>query len=906
MRLPARMAVLLLLSVVPARAQQTPRPAPRDTAAADTAAADTLPTPAAPDSVLQRLLGLPGYTATEYAGDSAVYRASDETLRLRGNAEVVYGSDRLTADSILFRERSQRVEAYGNPKVTGGAQEITGDQLFYDLERRRVTVQGGQTEFAQGANWIVKGDLTAPAEGTRFYASDILLTTDDRPEPQYHFRVGRLYVLRDRILVGRPAWLYFGDVPVFPLPFVFQNLEKGRASGVLVPRFGINDLVRTGGRTTRQISNVGYYWAINDYLGAEVSGEWRSGSYTALLGGVDWVWKRQFLNGSFNYQQFWRENDTRERSMSGNGSWRPDERTSLSASGSYASSSQFVRRESLDPLETVQNLNSSFSLNRRFDWGNLDFGATRSQQVASGRTDYTLPQLGISVTPVPLFGGAATLSGLSFTFRRQRNDLSPDYLLGDTTRADSLRVLTTARDREQIALSTGPQLTVGNLSIGTQLSLNRETQDEVGFPLLGTGELPDLSRIDRDRGTFSSSVSYRQTLIGSTTLAPTVQISQELISDTTTGGEYLFGPRRVSVGASLNTDLYGFFPGVGPYSGIRHHFKPSVSYAYTPEVTQTAAQELAFGRNVGRARNVVQVGFTNTFEAKLRDPERPEPAAVPDSLGAGLSAADSVARAAPPPEAQKVTILALNTSALEYDFIQAAEDGNGFRTEQITNTVTSDYLNGLNLSFTHSLFGPAEAIPATVLLGRAPERGGFDPQLSSVNTSFSFGQGSALFRWLGLGPRDRNTAPGAPGLVPDSGQAVDPAPRRITATGNPQGVGGSGPWRASVQYSFTRLRPTAQALQPAGTGETQTLNGNLNFSPTRNWAVNWTTSYSLTDGEFNYHSLRLRRNLYRWQANFDFYRTPTGNTSFEFSANLIDLPELRIPFRERNIGADDQ
>lgn len=894
-------ALALLACAAPALAQIPTRPVARtpvrvDTLRADTAGADSAGRPAAPpDSVLQQLLRLPGYTPTEYAGDSAVYRADDQTLRLRGNAEVVRGTERLTADSILYRRGMQRVDAYGNPKVTGGAQEVTGETLFYDLERRRVTIQGGQTQFSQGADWRVVGDLTAPAEGNRFYATDIQLTTDDRPKPQYHFRVGKLYVVRDRILVGRPAWLYFGDVPVFPLPFVFQNLEEGRASGVLVPRFGINDIVRTGGRNSRQISNVGYYWAINDYLGAQLSGEWRSNAYSALLGGADLIWKRQFLNASFTYQQYWRDGGGQEQTVSGSGNWRPDERTTLSGRGSYASSSAFVRRESVDPLEVTRNLTSAFKADRRFDWGTGSFGATREQSIASGRVDATLPDVGISVTPITLFEQpipelARWYNNLTFALAASGRRATVDLSDSINNRLDALG--RRRPDEERIDLRTNQSLRLGNLSLNNNVALNRD----VSQALAAGDEFPEAPRIDRDRGTISSSLSYQQTLIGSSSISPAVQYSQELIRNDTTGGEYLLGPRRLSLGAGLNTDLYGFYPGVGPYTAIRHHFKPSFTYAYTPEVAQTPEQAAAFGPNVGRARNVVQVGFTNTFEAKLRDPER--------DAAADTVAGDS-ARPAAPAEPRKVTILAINTSAVEYDFIQAREDGNGFRTETISNSVTSDYLNGLNLSFTHSLFEPARSLPLVVRLGPERERGDFAPRLSSVNASFSFGQGSAFFRFLGLGPRDRNNGEDDPGLVPDSGQIVDPAPRRVTSTGNPQGVGG-GPWRASIQYSLTRPRETSQLFLPNQSGEAQMLNGTLNFSPTRNWAVNWSTRYSVTDRKFLSHSLNIRRDLYRWQANFDFYRTPTGNTSFEFSAQLVDLPELRIPFRERDIGADDR
>ena len=74
------------------------------------------------------------------------------------------------------------------------------------------------------------------------------------------------------------------------------------------------------------------------------------------------------------------------------------------------------------------------------------------------------------------------------------------------------------------------------------------------------------------------------------------------------------------------------------------------------------------------------------------------------------------------------------------------------------------------------------------------------------------------------------------------------------------------------------------------------MTANVSFFPTRNWAVSWYTVYSITQNEFGTHSLNFKRDLYRWQANFDFIRAPNGNTSFSFSVHLTDLPDLKAEF----------
>ena len=66
------------------------------------------------------------------------------------------------------------------------------------------------------------------------------------------------------------------------------------------------------------------------------------------------------------------------------------------------------------------------------------------------------------------------------------------------------------------------------------------------------------------------------------------------------------------------------------------------------------------------------------------------------------------------------------------------------------------------------------------------------------------------------------------------------------------------------------------------------------------------TGYSITDSEFQQHSLRLTRSLHRWKADFTIHQAQNGNLSFEFEARLDDLPDLRIPSDQRTRGTGDE
>jgi len=74
----------------------------------------------------------------------------------------------------------------------------------------------------------------------------------------------------------------------------------------------------------------------------------------------------------------------------------------------------------------------------------------------------------------------------------------------------------------------------------------------------------------------------------------------------------------------------------------------------------------------------------------------------------------------------------------------------------------------------------------------------------------------------------------------------------------------------------------------------------IRLSPTEKWDLVWRTSYDLEQRAFADHTIRLTRDLHRWQANFDFVQTPTGNWSFRFQVSLTDNRDLKFDYDQRS------
>jgi lipopolysaccharide export system protein LptA len=974
------LAALAALFAVPAAAQVRPtrgrpveeRPAPtrprpqgttRDTVPRDSGAAAR---PEVQDSVYDQLLRLPGYQPVEYQGDSAQFDNAERTLRLRGSPVVTRGTDKIeAADSIVYRERSEFIEVYGDPRVTGEGQDIEGDVIFYDLGNRRASVQNARTTVTEGATWFVQGNVTTEEQGERVYATGGTFTSDDRPEPAYYFRADRLKVIKNRVLVGRPAYLVFRGVPVFVLPFIVQDLGRGRRSGFLIPEFEINDLVRTDQRgrgtrgTGRQIGNVGYYWAINEYMGAQAALNWRSQSWIGLDLGYQFNWARRFLSGSASLQRFWRDEDADQFNLFGNGSWKPNERTDITTALNYTSSTQFERDRAVNPFRQTSDVSSTLSFTRRTDWGSISSGGELRQSIATGDNNLRT-RLAINPETITLF---ATREGAE---PRWYNDASLTLNLdGNADRVspgDALRRREQGQQNADAALTGG--LRFGPISIAGNTRYTRQRRTELaaidsasaaeGAALDRLGLLPGYGTEQLD---WAASTGYEFRFIGATRLTPSISVGQQVLRrdtafaggaapapvDLQRYGGFVAAPMRVNFGAGLRTELFGFFPGFGAYEALRHHVSPSLSYVYTPQVRQTALQAAVFGVAGGRQVNQLTFGLDQTFEAKVRaprsrtgaeraeetagtgNPQSPEaanPGAQTDTARAeqipgqttlrDTTAADTVGGetggpgGAGPEQSEKVTLLAVNTSSLVYSFVPVEVSGRRFTTEDITNTIRSDLLGGLNFTVSHDLFRE-ERGDTPGLVGSGPRR--FSPFLTGVQTSFSFGASSALFRWLGFSRADEGERRTERGQTPaEEGMPTAEPPGAQTATGIPMSSGGgggaTGAWNVSLSYSLRRTRSQAAGLPAVADGGNQQVSGNVSFFPTRNWAVSWYTDYSISRNEFGTHVLNFKRDLYRWQANFDFIRAPNGNTSFSFSVHLQDLPDLKADYSRQNLGAD--
>ena len=867
------------------------------------------------DAVATELLGMPGYSLTEYEAESADFQTARRILVLQapdaGRARVTREGIVIEADtSITFDESTGRMTTVGDATFTPpDSDPVDAANMIYDVGEARGSASDAVTSFEQdGAHWIVRGEMPFAAQDSTFMAH-AQFTSCENEEPHYHFETDEIKIVGGNVLVAKGVRLYFADVPVVWLPFMAQSLSRGRASGLLTPRFSVNDIVRTSGGYRRRVSNIGFYWAMSEYSDALVAMDWFSETFFSLTGAFSYRFSRHFLDGVANIRRFWQADGSTELALDTQHSWAFDERTQLRVSARFASSNDFVRQNSFNPLEVTQSIDSDGGLNRRFDWGTMSLSASRKQYLSDDRTEWLLPSANLSLSPTTLFRAPSTeahfwnnmtWSGSSGLRRNTFDRVQPDtFALAE---ANTARTSTFARSN----------LSIGRLTFSQSVDLTESETFEVPEALLLLGDSVDpgslvtgvpVRDISESKLGWSTSFGYQQQLIGSTTVTPSLSVSGNMLrSDTDSLAQnFVSAPSRIAFGAQLKTDIYGFFGGFGSFEAIRHKISPSFDYQWSPESTPTDLQQTVFGSRALQPKNAISISLTQTFEAK-RASDTDEAAAEQPVDSTGLADVQSVDRSGEPrrvQQAQTVTLLAVRSSVVRYDFVQADSVGSflsGFETTRLSNQISSDFLRGLSVSMDHDLFDDVVG-PGGVLESRT-----FDPHLSQLNLSFALGSSSSIFRWLrrraGLDAEESPEEPEANDLLdlpgPTDESMIVPVSGRDTAPQRRPSSGATGGWNVNLNYSLQRPRdPTRLA--------SQMLSGMLRLKPTENWSVSWRTAYDLEAKAFNDHSIRLSRDLHRWEANFDFLQTATGNWTFRFEVSLLDNRDLKFDYKQRNL-----
>ncbi|MBL0940788.1 MAG: LPS-assembly protein LptD [Gemmatimonadaceae bacterium] len=906
----------------------------------------------APDSIMRRLLERDGYRAVQYQGDTVRFNANSRVLILKGKPSAVQRDETMmVGDSIVYNDSTKKVLAMGDtvllrdPSQTG-ADDVISNRIEYDLVTRSGFTNEFATSFESGQRLFMSAKRSAIVSDTLVqgrhlvFARNGSFTYCDHTEPHFHFETRDMKFVSQNIMVARPGILYIGEVPVFWIPFFFQDVRSGRRSGILTPGFGVAELLRNSPTYRRRLDNLGYFFAISDYMNAEVSFDWRSGARQSpgdpgfIRGNAEWRyrWIDRFITGELASSYVSQNDGTANTLFTWNHNQDFSRNTKLTARLNWAQNTQIQRNTTINPVAANATIRSQLNYQTKIGPAQINVGGSRVQYPGRTQVDMDFPSLNVTTgtleagpvswTPslrLAVSGQSRIDQGLQFPFVYNSR---PDGTV-DSTRFNA------GRRNMQFGFDT--PIKIWDFQWQNSFTINEQFRD---FPeqreIVGVRDSSQkFTRVFAQ--TFETSVDWATSFNlprffqGTWNLSPSINVANVdqgglLVRTERSGGRWVAQNKRLSYALSSSPTLYAMLPGLGPVAKLRHSITPSLSYSYSPAASVSDDYLQAIGRSrvgyIGAlAQNRVSLNMATNLEAKLRSPNDSNPEA-----------------------GQKIKLLSLGFSALTYDFVRADTTGNGFTDRTFSINGRTDLLPGLDFRTSYELF-QGDPMSDTAV---------FSPYRTEFGVTFSLNSKSGIFGLLGrlFGVKTDLSVDST--ALQASDQTINQQSRNMNAAGGGSMRGmqmalpqaGEG-WNLNVQYNAARQRPpvggtqiendptelcepykvqgqfaydqcvlNAQSSPATGltTGQsaigapvfiqppTQNVTANLSFGITRNWSAQWSTMYDVERARFSSQQIGLQRSLHDWNAVFSFSQTPSGNFAFNFFIALKAQPELKFNY----------
>jgi hypothetical protein len=965
---------------------------PRDSAAADSAP-KVLVKWADSDPVIDSLLARTGYNVTRYQGRRVTFDANRKVLTLTrdDSSRAAIGRDQtiMVSDTIVYNDSTKIVRARGAENVLrdpgrGGDDVVSRGTMYYNTTERRgtvgyvkTTVESGQKYFVDAQSAGFANDSTG--EEAAFFGRSGTITTCDDSIPHYHFSSRELKIVRGKLAVGRPGVLYIYDVPVFWLPFYFQDVRRGRRSGVLNPRLGFSEILRSGPFYRRTVENLGYYYNIDDYQDVQAWLDWRSSAnidprnsgdpgYTRYNLQWRYNWLRRFLSGSVGSSYQTLSDGSNNINVQFSHQQRFSRKTNLNVSVNYVSNTVVQRNTAFNPYAALATFRSDANYSTGVGPFSIQLGGGRTQYVGRKQVDQDFPT--VSVTSAPISRG----SWLTWTPTLRASDKRK---LNVTNGVSSLRYFTTPSGQvssDSVALNSRttaiafdtPLEIFGfrldnsfDLTDATNTGPSQKTVDQIVDLGNGRSDTTQVYRIfdgyTETRLDWRTSFNLPSLSRGKWNIAPSIQFSNVdpgpfLIRSSASGGKFVAQTKRPSFNLSMSPTLFGFFPGIGPVSRIRHSFAPTLSWAIAPRATVSEAYLRAVlqaqrGYLGALPQNVLSLSLNQSFEVKLKPPADSEPEA-----------------------GRKVRALSIQTDGISYNFLQYQEiKRRSVNPERVSRAagltssswglgLRSDFLPGFDFGTRYSLF-QGNPISDTAV---------FKPYREEIRASLRLDRTTGVVKWVSkffgggeFKPAPSNFSSADSMQLRNDQNTLRNVNRGLNGNQVRPGFGaipsGQG-WSVNLSYSSTRQRPpvgsnlleqppveelcrrilAAQGITVQGFAFQNCVNANglfpgqenngffvgaaspilinppvrslqiqTSFNLTPKWAAQWSTTYDAVRSQFASQTVSLQRELHDWRAIFNFTQAPNGNFAFSFFIALKAQPDLKFNFDQQSFRRPD-
>ena len=547
------------------------------------------------------------------AQDSIQFDVTQKVARLYNKSSVTYGDTDLKAYLITINYGTNTMQAdgrldtlknkvEGRPVLKDKGGLYTAGSIAYNFKSKKAKVTEAVT--TQGEGYVSAATIKRMPNGD-INGLNGRYTTCNLEHPHFYIQARKMKVIPGKEVVTGPFNLVIGDIPT-PLGFLFgffPTPNKSRGSGVLIPTFG------QAADRGYYLTNGGYYFAPNDYIGVRLTGDIYAGNAQSWGGfgataDVSYL-KRYTYQGNFNFRFSNRPlnpilttdalttTPVYIKPPSANSFWVTWNHTPVPKPGGgrftasvNAGTSSFNKVNSFDArryLSTQFSSSIGYAKQIRNSPWNYDIKASQSQGT-DGTMTFVLPDISVGLArqyPYQWFGiqpgaggkfGSKSYEQFTFSYNlTARNELT--NVLAARSLSNGLPLLG--------GTSASTNIPVSFANIGRLLANSRNgMQHQFGIGLGSYSIGPHLK--------LSPSVSYSEVWFAQKLNYSYVPGANAVRIDTT------YGFNRVnsySGSVSLNTTFYGTFVRKGTHKiqAIRHKATPSLNYSYAPPLNENRA-----------------------------------------------------------------------------------------------------------------------------------------------------------------------------------------------------------------------------------------------------------------------------------------------------------------------------
>ncbi|MGC9512506.1 MAG: putative LPS assembly protein LptD [Fidelibacterota bacterium] len=744
-------------------------------------------------------------TTLVYQADRIHYHMMADMTDLIHHAELDYGNMHLKSDTI--RVDWNREMLYALPQETdtglvsipefiqGTADPMYGEALYYNFRTRRGRAVYGSTTLEDG---FYTGRQIQKREDKPFYVDYARYTTCDlKEDPHYWIESRRMKLIPDKVVIAKPLVLRIMNIPVFYLPFGVYPDKKGRRhSGWFMPTFGTSNV------SGWYLKGAGYYWAPNDYMdtkiqldffdlqGIKINNTTRYALRYKLNGQIRTSYNNNFLadRPQVRYDIALTHQQTLGQS------------SRLNISGSYTNDRSYYQQTGIELDERLnQKLISNATYSTRIGDMGLSMNASRTEDLITGNVQASVPQISLSKSTSQIFRKSKATDPqrwyhtLTYNYSSNFQNRYTHTLQNDSTFLDDQRSRMIHQGNISLNhkffnwLTTSPGL---NIQEGWVFEYKVPRLSEDGRVLLdSTGHI-----ILEDQKAFKRRAVY-------------------------------------SANLRLSSKFYGiFYIHIGRFQALRHVISPSVSLAYTPDIsnnpnyvfqgTDTIGNPVTYdyfsstllGKTPSRDSRTMNWSVGNQFSAKFSDKTNPE-------------------------KFNKYDFLTLNLNG-NYDF-----NADSLKWSPVNVSYRASRLPG-NLQFSGNI--RMDPYRYDTINDRRINDFENIPRL----THFSFDTG---FQFREKGNQD------------------------TTVTRHNESISD---WQArvSIRYNYS-------ATNPDKTSKNLTLNTSFSANLSPNWSLDYTLNVNVINQKITYQYISLKRDLHCWEMSLNW--TPTSSVkSFYLRVNV--------------------